>query len=274
MTHKVTWLAGQDGCARVGVAGWAPRCARAASLAAAARAEGRGGGGPRGRRGRGLLRLRRPPAARGPQQLGGRAPVLAGGERPEPEPEPRTAATSACQGALSVPGRRCVYGGRPAVLRGGPGPGQGLAGRQVTVTATPQGAHQLISPEDESSLPAPWVWGAASFRALGSLPAGQSCLILAPYLPLRNLPLHPMLLMNSQTFKSRGWGFKPALRVSDTVACSSGVSSRRLRFWRARTCRVVLWSPALWHRGRVPSMAGAFSLLLMGDLRRAARVRC
>lgn len=115
MTHEVTWRAGQHGCARAGVGRWAPRHARAAGPAADARSAERGGGGRGGRGGRGrgvprgLVRLRRPPAARGPRQRGGRAPLLSGGQRAGPGCCPAAsgccpAASGACQGALSTPG--------------------------------------------------------------------------------------------------------------------------------------------------------------------------
>lgn len=98
MTHAVTWRAGQHGCARAVVGRWAPRRARAAGPAAAARAARRGGDG-RGGPG-GLVRLRRPPAARGPRQRGRRAPLLPGGEPAGPGFCP--AASRACQGARST----------------------------------------------------------------------------------------------------------------------------------------------------------------------------
>lgn len=110
VTQRVTWLAGQHGRARARAGSWPLHRPRFRPVAAAAPAAGPGGRErrDRGRLGRGvprgLVRLRHSPAVRGPRQLGGRAPVLAGGERPGLGP--RRAASRAHQGAFSIPRRR------------------------------------------------------------------------------------------------------------------------------------------------------------------------
>lgn len=105
----VTWLADQHGCALSRAGWWVLRPARSRPFAAAALAARRSGWGRRGQYGRGrgrgfprgLLRLWHSPAARGPWQLGGRAPILAGSERPRPGSG--RAAARAHQGALPIP---------------------------------------------------------------------------------------------------------------------------------------------------------------------------
>ena len=107
MTYKVTWLAGQHGCARARASSRMRRRAHSRPLVVAVLAARLGGGGrrgwARGRRAvpRGLLRLWQSPAARGPGKLGSRAPILPGGERPGLGP--RRAAIPTHQGALSIP---------------------------------------------------------------------------------------------------------------------------------------------------------------------------
>lgn len=196
MTHKVTWRTGQHGCARAGFGRWAPRRARAGGPAADARAAGRGGGGRGGRDGRwrgvprGLVRLRRPPAARGPRQRGGRAPLLSGGERAGPGFCP--AASRACQGALSIPGG--VWGPR---FCGRERAGQEQAGGGERWPPHPR------RPSRSGSRRRPRCSGSA--RSFGGLLRGQLPLILpTPCFP----PPFPVLLMNTQNFKSRGLGFK------------------------------------------------------------------
>lgn len=104
VTYRVTWLAGQHGCALAGAGWWTLCLGRLRPLAPAALAGRPGGGGRRGRgrRGRGvprgLVRLRRSSAVRRPRQLCGRASIFAGGERSGPGPQ--RAAARAHQGAL------------------------------------------------------------------------------------------------------------------------------------------------------------------------------
>lgn len=165
MTHRVTWLAGQHGCALAGASWWALCLGRLRPLAPAALAGRPGGGGRRGRgrRGRGvprgLVRLRRSSAVRRPRQRRGRAPIFAGGERPGPGPQ--RAAARVHQGALSIPRGRVVAVG--LVDKVGMGKARGWQGGKLEILATPQTA---TSAEEAFFLLAhktAETWGSAQF---------------------------------------------------------------------------------------------------------------